>query len=245
MLRNCGNPRRGRDGLTGIAESDRCRLGRLGSEAFSPGLTTSCGTYSIRQAALAHAFCTKLHGRTVSKHSIGGARTHALTHRHQAMPGPPTHNGRICFSPATQCAWFIIAAALLGQMCCQPRASSDTTYHIRHLYRLAEISPQSRSPSSNFSLFAFLAILHRIEVTAILNQRAHTRHVTVFLGRSGPTPTRGFGWLPWIGSGPATERLAAGRTLGQTGPYLTISTAWPAFCCSGRCVFVLSAWSPG
>lgn len=57
--------------------------------------------------------------------------------------------------------------------CWFARAYSGTAFNVHHLRPLGEISPQSGSPSSNFNLFAYLAILHRIEATAS-SMKEHT-----------------------------------------------------------------------
>lgn len=73
---------------------------------------------------------------------------------------------------------------------------------------LAEIRPQSGSPSSNFNLFAFLAILHRIG-------RTQAQHRSIDPPKTGahapchlPIPTRGSGWLCSIGSDNHSQALA-------------------------------------
>lgn len=99
-------------------------------------------------------------------------------------------------------------------------AYSGTAFNVHHLRPLGEINPQSGSPSSNFNLFAYLAILHRIEATAS-SMKEHT-HAPCHPSYS---PVGAPGWLPWIGN---RSYPSARPEEVQTRRQLTISKPWPA-----------------
>lgn len=183
VLRNCGNPRRGlgtgAGGQTGVC----CRPGfvKTGERGISLRRLQLSGKPLVQKPA---SSCTV--GHCPTKH----ARPHApIQQNHAWSPYPPRQTHAL--HPEVDAPVIQLLALLLW---C---SASGTAFNIHHLRLLAEISPQSGSPSSNFNLFAYLAILHHIEATASPIEGAHARHVTVLPVLA---PTGGPGWPPWIGS---------------------------------------------